>query len=164
LTPTEFIQLARERNPTLPDANILSLIETDEHFRCAVCEELNKTVAESDRALARHILKLYIESHRGDKWGMSDEIRLSAFLLYKIGNVEDVPLLWKAKEANFDTFCGLDIQLLVGAGVEETLAYLKGLSDKDSLAAAIYITECRDAGDFKYIHGYAEEWDRYFSN
>jgi len=163
MTPAEFVNLARHSAPDLPDASVLTLLQ-DEAFRYSVCKELNHSVGSSDRALARYILRLDIQSHGGGDWGMSDYIRLSAFLLYKIANVEDVPLLWEAKRANFDTFCGLDIQLLVGAGVDNTLGYLRDVDDEDSLAAAKYIEDCRKTGDFNHIHKYAEEWNRYFSN
>ena len=125
-------------------------------------EPLPKSVGVADRALALHILKLYIKSHRDEEAGMSDEIRLSAFMLYKIGNVEHAPLLWDAKQANFDTFCGLDVQLLVGAGVEETLDYLKSIGSDEAQGAASYIEGCRGTGDFKHLDRYAEEWERYF--
>ena len=159
----EFIELSRRSSPHLPAAETLGLLDADEDFRAAVCDELNKSVSTSDRELARYILKLYIASHQGD-WGMSDDIRLSAFLLFKIGNVEDSLLIWQAKECNFDTFCGLDIQLTVGAGVEKTIAYLKNLNDSSAAAAAAYITECRDSGDFKSLDNYTEDWNTYFSN
>ena len=163
MSPKEFVQLSRKSIPNLPDARFLSLLETDENFRAAVCDELNKSVSASDGELARHILKLYIASHQGDE-GMSDDLRPSAFLLFKIANVEDSFLIWQAKEANFDTFCGLDIQLTVGAGVDETIAYLKGLSNESASAAATYIEECRETGDFKNLDKYVEEWDKCFGN
>ena len=158
----EFVKLARQSIPNLPDANTLALLN-DESFRAEVCDEINKSVSASDRELSRHILKLDTASHQGD-WGMSDDMRLSAFLLFKIANVEDSLLIWQAKESNFDTFCGLDIQLTVGAGIDETITYLKSLSDESALAAATYIEECRNAGDFKNLDKYAEEWDKYFGN
>jgi hypothetical protein len=49
--------------------------------------------------------------------------------------VHDVALLWQAKQINMDTGAGLDIQFLVGAGVEETIEYLRAKSDTDSTAA-----------------------------
>jgi hypothetical protein len=164
MTVSEFIKVARECSPELPPPDVLSLVETDEQFRYAVCLELNKSVGAVDRPLARHILKLYIKTHRDEEGGMSDEIRLSGFLLYKIGNVEDAPLLWEAKRANFDTFCGFDVQMLVGAGVEETLDYLKGIGSDETLGAVKYIEGCRGTGDFKHLNRYAEEWERYFRN
>jgi hypothetical protein len=163
MSPTEFVSLTRASAPELPDTTHLDQLE-DEAFRYAVCEELNKCVLPSDRSLARYIMRLYVTSHGGGSWGMSDDIRLCAFVLYKIANVEDVPLLWEAKTANFDTFCGLDIQMLVGAGVDQTLDYLKTLGNEHAVAAADYIKRCRVTGDFNYLDRYAEEWDRYFSN
>jgi hypothetical protein len=160
---SEFVELARRCSPDLPPPDILSLIDSDEEFRYEVCLKLNKSVSAVDRPLARHLLKLDIESHRDEDAGMSDELRLSALLLYKIGNVEDAPLLWEAKSVNFDTYCGLDVQFLVGAGVEKTLSYLRGIGGEQALEAAQYIEGCRDAGDFNNLESHAEVWDRYFS-
>jgi hypothetical protein len=93
---------------------------------------------------------------------MSDELRLSALSLYKIGDVEDAPLLWEAKRVDFDTHCGLDVQFLVGAGVGQTLAYLKDVGGEQALAAAKYIEDCRGTGDFNNLESHMEFWDRYF--
>jgi hypothetical protein len=47
-----------------------------------------------------------------------------ALLLYLVGSPADVPMMWKAKRLNMDVGSGLDYQFLVGAGVNETIAYL----------------------------------------
>ena len=163
MTPAEFVSLSRQMAPDLPDATLLCLLD-DARFRYSVCEVLLKTPTVVDRMLSRYILRLYIQSHGNGNWGMSDDIRLCAFVMYKIGNVQDVPLLWEAKCANFDTFCGLDIQMLVGGGVDETIAYLNTVGDDEARKAVEYIEGCREAGDFNSLHKYAEEWNRYFSN
>ena len=163
MSPSEFIDNVRQTSPELPPNDLLDLIN-DPEFRYSVCRELNKSVGTTDRALGRHLLQLDIDSLRGESSGMTDELRLSALLLYKIGNVEDAPLLWEAKTVNFDTVCGLDIQLLVGAGVDETIAYLRDLGDEQSLGAVSYIEGCRATGDFNHLDTYAGQWDKYFSN
>jgi hypothetical protein len=76
------------------------------------------------------------------------------FLLYEIGNVEDVMPLWRAKHTNMDTGCGFDIQLLVGAGIDETLAFLRAHDDEEHQEAAEYVEECLAAGDFEDM----DEW------
>ena len=48
-----------------------------------------------------------------------------AFLLFCIGDPADVPALWQAKQLNFDTASGLDVQTLFGAGVDPTLRWLE---------------------------------------
>ena len=47
-----------------------------------------------------------------------------AFLLFCVGDPADVPALWQAKQVNFDTASGLDVQALFGAGVVPTLDWL----------------------------------------
>jgi hypothetical protein len=47
-----------------------------------------------------------------------------AFLLYLVGDPSDVPMMWQAKHLDFDTACGFDVQFLLGAGAELTLAHL----------------------------------------
>ena len=71
-----------------------------------------------------------------------------AFLLYRLGDVNDVALLWQAKSVSFDTWCGFDVQFLVGAGVEETIHHLRTKPDPDSRAAMEYLLACKDAGGF----------------
>lgn len=48
-----------------------------------------------------------------------------ALLLYLIGDPADVALMWEAKHINMDAGCGFDGQFLIGAGVEQTLSYLR---------------------------------------
>lgn len=163
MTTVEFVETARRYSPHLPPPDVLRSIDSDEQFRYAVCLELNKSVGEVDRPLAQYILRQYIESHRDEDAGMSDELRLSALVLSKIGSVEDAPLLWEAKTVNFDSYCGLDIQFVVGAGVRETLDYLKASGGEQLLAAVKYIEDCQATGDFGNLQGNREFWDRYFS-
>lgn len=56
--------------------------------------------------------------------------------------------MWRAKQTNFDTGCGFDVQFLVGAGVEETLAFLARSDDPAASKAAEYIARCAKGGDF----------------
>lgn len=109
------------------------------------------------------MLEQYIALHLDPEEGMTDELRLSAFVLSKLGHVEDVPLLWRAKVANFDTYCGLDIQFLVSAGVRETLDYLIASGGEQDLEAAEYMNGCQLAGDFDDLHGNRAFWERYFA-
>src|SRR5947199_7179131 len=56
-------------------------------------------------------------------------------------SVEDIQLLWKAKTLSFDTMCGLDGQLLIGAGISVTLEYLQRAHEPWSERARKYIAE-----------------------
>ena len=162
----EFVDIARQGYPNLPNPETLKLLEADEEFRLAVCEELNKTVTEPDREFVRYLTNLYIKAHYGmvtESWQNGlDPFRLCGLMLFKLGNVEDSFLLWQIKELDFDTFCGLDIQLLVGAGVDKTIGYLKNLAEESALRAVDYIQKCRITGDFDNLGRYVADCNRYF--
>ena len=79
----EFVDLARQNNPNLPDAKTLGLIESDEEFRFAVCEELNKNLTASDRELVRYITKLNIESFN-DSWDSLDPLDCAGCCFIKL--------------------------------------------------------------------------------
>lgn len=57
--------------------------------------------------------------------GLSQETELAGFLLAEHRLVEDVWRHWQIKRANFDTWCGYDLQHLVAAGVQETVAFVR---------------------------------------
>jgi hypothetical protein len=96
--------------------------------------------------------------------GTNENIKLCAYLLYRLGYVEDSLSIWKAKSTNFDTECGVDIQLLVGAGVERTIAYLKEQNSQEAKDAGSYIEECVESGDFKNLAGWQEFFRNYFGS
>jgi hypothetical protein len=70
--------------------------------------------------------------------GYGDSLGLAALLLADCRAVDDVWVLWvlwKAESANFDTMIGLGHEVLFGAGVAETLAFVRASShpDRDEL-------------------------------
>jgi hypothetical protein len=56
--------------------------------------------------------------------------------------------MWKAKSSNFDLGCGFDIQFLVGAGLSETIEFLRHHHDPEASNAVEFIESCYAAGDF----------------
>jgi len=98
-------------------------------------------------------------SHRGDTLVMKEY----AVLLFAAGQVDDSLLIWHAKSSSFDAGSSLDIQLLCGAGLQATLAFLAATDSDDARAALAYIRKCEDDfADFKpsehlklYIQYYA---------
>ena len=69
--------------------------------------------------------------------------------LFSIGHVEDCLLIWRIKSENFDLGCSVDVQLLCGAGIEQTKSYLAANGSQEALAALACLQRCIDAGDFK---------------
>ena len=85
------------------------------------------------------------ENEEGDH----DLIKCLAAQLLSIGKVDDSLLIWRAKDTNFDLMCGLDIQFLCGAGIEETKRFLTQTHSQESRDALEYLEECIVAGDFE---------------
>lgn len=85
------------------------------------------------------------ENEEGDH----DLIKCLVVQLLSIGNVEDSLIIWRAKSTNFDLMCGLDVQFICGAGIEQTRNYLAQTDTDESHDALKYLDECIDSGDFK---------------
>ncbi|WP_238161899.1 hypothetical protein [Micromonospora endolithica] len=67
--------------------------------------------------------------------GLGEETELAGFLLAGYRRVQDVWLHWEIKGANFDTWCGYDIEHLFAAGVRTTIAFVRdsGHADRDDV-------------------------------
>jgi hypothetical protein len=73
-------------------------------------------------------------------------MKLCCVQLFNAGLPDDTPAIWHAKESSWDAHCSIDVQLLCGAGLEQTKRYLTaGLGATDALD---YLLECEAAGDF----------------
>lgn len=178
----DFVREARNAQPELPPPSLLQLVayqegrlpDTDERidqnarFRTAVLEELYKTLSLGDRPLIRFLLEQEIEqdiaysTDKIDEQEYFESIYLCGFLLFLLAQVEDVPLLWRAKRASFDRWHGFDIQFLVGAGVPHTLNYLQNIQEEWAQEARAYIEKCQEARNFDDMERYREQRHAYF--
>lgn len=95
----------------------------------------------------RRLLALEIEY---EKLGESGEemLRTLCLQLFSLGHLEDVFLIWNAKQSSFDAGCSLDIQFLCGGGLAATKDYISRASLPEASDALKYLTECEQAGDF----------------
>ncbi|HTK05985.1 MAG TPA: hypothetical protein VL485_02360 [Ktedonobacteraceae bacterium] len=162
MQPEDFLKEARIYQPDLPPQSLLQLVayeelsfldteeKGDQHaaFRMSVLTALHRKLSPEDRTLIRFLLAQEITYHER-MWSFSESIKLCAFLLFLLAHVEDVSLLWEAKTTSFDTMCGLDIQLLLGAGASATLAYLQQTPEEWAQQAKEYIEECQNMEDCK---------------
>jgi hypothetical protein len=48
-----------------------------------------------------------------------------AWLLFHVGDPNDIEMMWKAKHINMDTGSGFDAENMVGAGIRESVDYLR---------------------------------------
>ncbi len=168
MTVNEFLSTVRSNYPALPDDDLLSYVvctpgidpldqaDSNQDFRRQVAQALCLDFSIADRKLVRFLLRQEIQAHRHGS-GYSDDLKLCAYPLFALGRLDDVELLWQAKSVSFDTFCGFDVQLLVGAGVEPTITYLHQNPSNETLAAVEYIKACQKAGDFDWLDEYRVE-------
>ncbi|MET8830200.1 hypothetical protein ABZX40_32115 [Streptomyces sp. NPDC004610] len=97
------------------------------------------------RALLREHIGLERQS-QGD--GDTILMKLCCVQLFQAARLDDVLLIWSAKMASWEAGFSIDIQLLCGAGLERTKAYLAEQSSPESEAALKRLRYCEDAGDF----------------
>jgi hypothetical protein len=72
-----------------------------------------------------------------------------SLMLFKLGQAEDALSVWDAKCCCFDAEAMIDAFLTCGAGVPETLRYLRALETDASLEAAEYLEGCEKHGDLR---------------
>lgn len=75
-------------------------------------------------------------------------MRICCVQLFHAGHLSDVLPIWRAKESSWDAHCVVDVQLLCGAGLDATKAYLDADGSADAAEALEYLLRCEAAGDF----------------
>jgi hypothetical protein len=115
----------------------------------------------ADLELVRDCLKSESEKENGDTLLM----KLCCVQLFRSGAVDDVLLIWSAKQSSFDAGCSIDVQLLCGTGLQRTKTLLASRSEQDAAAALAYLEECERTGDFDGFTPEAcfEQWRRYYA-
>jgi len=79
---------------------------------------------------------------------------LAGFILGMHKQVQDCIKIWQAKKVDFDCYCGIDIQLVPFAGVDETISYLREQKTDEANKALEYVLACTKAGDFDDLNEY----------
>ena len=96
----------------------------------------------------QEIIALFKEEMAIENITDHEYLKTLCILLFSIGNVTDSMLIWQAKKKDFDAGSYIDIQLLCGAGIQETKQFLKKENSSDSIAALQAIESAEIAGDF----------------
>jgi hypothetical protein len=93
--------------------------------------------------------------------GDTELMKLCCVQLFNAGIPHDVLMIWQAKASSWDAHCSIDVQLLCGAGLGETKAYLVTERSESASAALDYLLQCEAAGDF--IDFSVENQSRWYS-
>ncbi|BEL06815.1 hypothetical protein Q0Z83_050060 [Actinoplanes sichuanensis] len=99
----------------------------DEVRRAQVLWALQYDRRPEDLALVRWLAAEEARCRReGGFQGLTEGVELAGFLLAEYRQVEDVWTQWELKRADFDTWCGYDVEHLVAAGVQATIDFVRG--------------------------------------
>ena len=148
-----LIENFRARNNFSDDE--IAAIRTDRTLRKELVDHFR---TKQDRAFALTLLNTFIELRKGENNEISiDDLMLASFLLGMHGQVADSLKVWQAKQVDFDTYCGIDIQLVPFAGVEETISFLKTQTGDDAKEALKHVRACSKGGDFDDLKEYYSE-------
>jgi hypothetical protein len=121
-----------------------------------------RSLAGGDLDQIREILAAQAARERqGQGDGDTELMKLCCVQLFNAGFLTDVLLIWRAKESSWDAHCSIDVQLLCGAGLEQTIAYLMAEDSPAASAALSYLRQCEAAGDFADFS--AEDRSRWYS-
>ncbi|MCZ2523272.1 hypothetical protein ACFW9F_02910 [Streptomyces sp. NPDC059506] len=98
--------------------------------------------------------------------GDTELMRLCCFQLFNSGDLDDVLLIWSAKQASFDAACSIDIEFLLGHGLDATKAHLSANRAPSATAALDRLRELEANGEFE---GFSVEersavYDRYYAD
>lgn len=136
-------------------AETIEQIEENEELRYDL---VNYFSTNKNRTFALELLRILTNIRRDHDGIMSGEsLMLACYILGKHNQIEDCMAIWETKTIDFDTFCYIDIQLMPFAGVNETIAYLKTQTSKESSNALEYVIGCKKAGDFNNLKEYYGE-------
>lgn len=161
IKPSEFIETVTDDSAVA--ANEATELISKASYRRLLYSELNDSLSPSHAPLLRKLLQQDMEDRqKATNEDIFENICWCGLLLYRIGDVNDSTLLWDAKNTDFDTYCGFDIQYLVGAGIDDTIEHLKLQQDEKSKEALHYIMECKNSGDFDELDSWLEFKMNYF--
>lgn len=78
----------------------------------------------ANRKFAIALLEHLIQMRKNNNL-FGDHLMLGCFILGMNGKVEDCLKIWEAKTVDFDSYCYIDIELFLFAGVSKTVAFLQ---------------------------------------
>jgi hypothetical protein len=110
------------------------------------------------------IRALLIEETERCRANIGDEplLRLYCLMLFSRGDLDDALPIWRAKMSNFDAGCGIDIQLVCGAGYDQTKAFLATSTLPDAKEALDCLVNCQAGFREWTAMGHLTYWKSYY--
>ena len=127
----DLLALARSR-PS--DAGTPSLADLDPGMvRAALVGALLPGATAADVPLIRRLTEEEIAAVAAADAGCGDVLLACCWLLFRLGQVEDSALVWRAKNLNFDAHCLIDSVFLLPQGVAATVEFARAAGLEDLL-------------------------------
>lgn len=124
----------------------------DRELRSDLCKYFG---TDKNREFALELLSTFIELRKNpEKEILIDDLMLACYILGLHQQVPDCLLIWKAKNVDFDAYCGVDIQLMAFAGVAPAISYLQTKNSDDVRDALKHMIDCSNGGDFDNLEDY----------
>ncbi|MGF6355896.1 hypothetical protein ABIE27_003811 [Paenibacillus sp. 4624] len=101
------------------------------------------------------ICKLLQQEMENQETEDHEVLKLLCVMLFALGSVEDTELIWEAKRKNQDTGSYIDVQLLCGAGFEETIAYLEKKGGEQAHEQLLYLRQCEP---YNFVDFSIDQW------
>ncbi|WP_340401136.1 hypothetical protein [Paenibacillus sp. FSL H8-0079] len=117
---------------------------------------------EVNREAIRQLLHQEMEDRNSED---NETLKLLCIMLFCIGNVEDTTLIWQAKRKNQDAGSYIDVQLLCGAGYDQTLFYLEKIDGEQAHEELLYLRQCEphDFVDFSKAE-WVSDYKQYYGD
>jgi hypothetical protein len=103
------------------------------------------TPAAADLPEIRQLIQSVTSDHERDS---NEPLKVLCIQLFSAGIPSDALLIYKAKMSSFDAGCYIDIQLVCGAGLEATKAFLRESSEPEAKELLSVLLDSSSARDF----------------
>jgi hypothetical protein len=96
--------------------------------------------------------------------GDTELMKLCCVQLFNSGDIDDALLVWSAKGASFDAACSIDIELMLGHGLDATKDYLSAHPAPGAAPALDRLRELDAGGQFEgfSVDEHSAFYDRYY--
>ncbi|MFF2656845.1 hypothetical protein ACFVUH_05720 [Kitasatospora sp. NPDC058032] len=96
--------------------------------------------------------------------GDTELMKLCCVQLFNSGDLDDALLIWSAREASFDAACSIDVEFLLGHGIEMTKSHLAAHPSPSAPAVLNRLRDLESKGAFEgfSVQEFAAGYDRYY--
>ncbi len=89
-----------------------------------------------------------------------ENIYWCGLLLFSVAKAQDALVVWRARRLNMDVGSMLDARFMVGAGVTQTIAFLRSSTDPDAPEALEYVLDWQRDGELAVHMMALWEWSQ----